>query len=90
MVLWRKLLLLLLFQELPFPALLQGLQLLWASQVHGQNQDQGQGPGQGHGWSQVLPSGFQVRPQLSSYLSLHSENCIFVVQRLPLSSSEVE
>jgi hypothetical protein len=29
MVLWRKLLLLMLFQELPFPALLQGLQLLW-------------------------------------------------------------
>jgi hypothetical protein len=50
----------------------------------------GQGPGQGHGRSQVLPSGFQVRPQLSSYLSLHSENCIFAVQRLLLSSSEVE
>ncbi len=76
MVLRRKLLLLLLFQELLFPALLQGLQLLWASQVHGQNQ--------------VLRSGFQVRPQLSSYLSLHSKNCIFVVQRRPLSSSEVE
>ncbi len=45
---------------------------------------------QGHGWSQLLLSGFQVRPQLSSYLSLHSENCIFAVQRLPLSSSEVE
>ncbi len=36
MLLWR-LVLLLLFQEPPFPALLQGLQLLWASQVHGIN-----------------------------------------------------
>ncbi len=46
MVLWR-LVPLLPFQEPPFPALSQGLQLLWASQVHGLNKDQGQGPGQG-------------------------------------------